>query len=304
MRPTFLVIGAAKAGTTSFCELLAQHPGVFFSAQKELHYFSFDEVFARGNDWYEAHFSAAAPHQQVGEGSTTYTLRRIFPRVAERVAAYRPDIRLIYLVREPIARIESTWLQLRHFLTASPFQRVGVTGIPLAMCVSESFDESLESCADCLIESTDYGAELAEFRRHLPARQMLVLRFEDLASRPQETMRRAFEFLGADSDIVLPDYAIHRNESAARRLPRGVLWRAWASPTRRRLYDALVGVLPQRLRDSFRGLLTTPVERPQWRPETLARVRARLDLPLAEFLAQHGYPRDDWRGGVSSVTRR
>lgn len=295
MRPGFLVIGAAKAGTTSLCQLLSQHPALFLSTPKELHWFSFDEVHAHGADWYESHFDAAAADQLAGEGSTTYTVRRLFPRVAERVARYRPDMKLIYVVREPLARIESVWLQLRHFLTASPFQRVGVRELPAGMRVSTSFDESLKTCADCLIESTDYGAELAEFRGRFPPAQIHVILFERLFADPRVELRRCFEFLGVDARFEPAELAVHLNETSTRRMPRDGLWKLWSSPLRRRAYDRVVGLLPQRVRDSFRGLLTMPIEqRPEWTEEARAAVRARLDGPLAEFLAQHGYSRDAW----------
>ena len=87
MKPTFIVIGAAKAGSTTLCQLLRQHPDVFMSPVKELHYFSFDGAWAKGRAWYESCFEGADGEAQVGEGSTSYTARKVFPRAAERMAA-------------------------------------------------------------------------------------------------------------------------------------------------------------------------------------------------------------------------
>jgi len=51
MKPTFLVIGAAKAGTTSRCARLGSHPDVFISEPKETNFFAYDKLFAKGSEW-------------------------------------------------------------------------------------------------------------------------------------------------------------------------------------------------------------------------------------------------------------
>ena len=41
MLPTFLIVGAAKAGTTALYWYLAEHPDVFMSQVKEANYFAY-----------------------------------------------------------------------------------------------------------------------------------------------------------------------------------------------------------------------------------------------------------------------
>jgi len=296
MKPTFLVIGAAKAGTTSLSRQLGLHPEVFVSDPKELHYFSFDEVFARGPAWYEAHFERAGAARARGEASTTYSVRRLFPRAAERIAAYGPGLKLIYIARDPVERMESVWLQLRHFFTESPFQRVGVKGTPPGMHVDGDFNVAVRRQADCIVESTNYWRELAEYRGRFPDEQLLVLLFEDLAARPRDVLRRCFEFLGVDPDWPLPDETVHLNRSSERLQPRDALWRLWASPRRRKVYQSVVGVLPQRVRDSFAGVLGVRAEkRPIWDGETRAWALERLADDSLRFLEHYRLPRDAWR---------
>ena len=43
IHPNFFVIGAAKSGTTSLHNYLAQHPKVFMSPVKEPNYFAFNQ---------------------------------------------------------------------------------------------------------------------------------------------------------------------------------------------------------------------------------------------------------------------
>ncbi len=294
--PDFMVLGAAKAGTTTLCHLLALHPEIGFSTPKEPHHFSFDQAYARGLATYAACFDHVGDARCVGEGSTTYTARRLFPHAAERIAAFDPTLKLIYVAREPLARIESLWMQLRQFSSRCPFRHLGIEELPEAMTVSVSFDESVATRADCLVASTNYWRELAVYRDRFPPEQLLVLLFEDLVDDPAGQLARVYRFLDVDPGFAQTLPAAHLNPSAARRQPRDGLWRLWASPRRRRAYDAVVSRFPQRVRDAFAGLLTeSVVERPSWRPETRARVLEQLGDDTARFLEHHGFAPERWR---------
>ena len=73
MLPNFIVIGAAKCGTTSLCDLLGAHPDVFMSTPKEPRYFSHSNEGHRTLDWYESLFGEVTDQSAIGEGSITYT---------------------------------------------------------------------------------------------------------------------------------------------------------------------------------------------------------------------------------------
>lgn len=295
MRPTFLVLGAAKAGTTSLCHLIGQHPDVYFTPPKELHYFSFDEAFARGDSWYERWFEGANGEAQIGEGSTTYSIRKLFPRAAERIHAYDPGLKLIYIARAPLTRIESGWLQLRHFGPELPFAHVELSAMPEGLVVAEDFDAALHAQADALIESTNYWRELEVYRALFPDDQLLVLQFEAMRADPAAALRRVFTFLDVDPDFTPPDLDVRLNPSEVRRLPRGFLWRFWSDPKRRRAYTAFASRFPRTFRDAFRGLLTRPgADRPSWNPTTRAAVLDHLRDDSRRFLEHYGYPPESW----------
>src|SRR4051812_23135116 len=102
--PNLLVIGAAKAGTTSLWHYLDAHPSVFMAPAKELHFFDLDENWNRGIPWYAEHFAGSESSPVVGEATPGYTRYPHRPHAAARAAATVPDARLIYLVRDPIER--------------------------------------------------------------------------------------------------------------------------------------------------------------------------------------------------------
>src|SRR5207244_732601 len=107
--PNFLMIGSMKAGTTSLYEYLRTHPQVFMSERKELDYFTTGIDRGLDRDWYEGCFERADGARAVGEASTGYTKFPTHRDVAARVAALLPDVRLIYMIRNPIERMRSQW---------------------------------------------------------------------------------------------------------------------------------------------------------------------------------------------------
>src|ERR671920_1370194 len=107
MRPNFIVIGAAKAGTTALYWYLAEHPTVFMSPVKETNFFAYalDEqgrlVYGDPDVHkfpvktlaeYEALFAPAAGVLAVGEASPIYLE---CPQAPARIRATLPDVRLI-----------------------------------------------------------------------------------------------------------------------------------------------------------------------------------------------------------------
>jgi hypothetical protein len=296
IRPTFLVIGAAKAGTTSLWRLLRQHPQIFMTARKEPHFFSFDNNYARGPAWYESHFEDGAGFPQRGEATTSYSIRALFPDTAQRVAAYDPSLKLIYIVREPLARIESTWQQLRRFGPAPTVRVSGLGSVPDSIWVDCSFNRAVRLQSDALVESTNYRKELAAYQKHFADEQILVLLCEDLLRDPGAVLRRCFEFLEVDPDIELSDDVPVENTYGSYPVLRPVLRRFWSTERRREASARVVDLLPAGLCERFsRWFLRVKLkQRPSWEPETRDWVLDILRDDLQQFLDEHGYPRDVW----------
>ena len=105
--PTFLVIGAPKAGTTSLHDHLRGHPDVFMPTRKEPDFFFRDAAWREGIASYARLFRRAGSVTAVGETSTSYSRYPHVPDVPERIALVVPDARLIYLVRHPVERMVS-----------------------------------------------------------------------------------------------------------------------------------------------------------------------------------------------------
>lgn len=100
-RPSFLIIGAAKCGTSTLREILSKHPEVGMPS-REIHYFS--KHFVRGDLWYLNQFKE--PERVQGEKSPSYLYD---PRCHGRIKGLLPDVRMIVMLRNPVYRAWSNW---------------------------------------------------------------------------------------------------------------------------------------------------------------------------------------------------
>jgi len=107
--PHFLIIGGMKCGSTTVFRDLEDHPRIFLPLDKEPANLCYDTVLApEGLAEYAAHFKAAKPDQKRGEASTDYTKLPRHQRVPERaVQTLGPNLRIVYILRDPIARFIS-----------------------------------------------------------------------------------------------------------------------------------------------------------------------------------------------------
>ena len=116
MLPTFLIVGAARCGTTSMFGALAAHPAVASSGRlpwtREVHYF--DNHYERGSAWYRSHFPLKARARQAARAAGTEPAAfesgpyyMFHPLAAERIRRDLPEVRLLVMVRDPIERARS-----------------------------------------------------------------------------------------------------------------------------------------------------------------------------------------------------
>lgn len=200
--PTFLVIGAMKAGTSSLHRYVGGHPEVFVPDEKEPDFFLGESAWERGQDWYEALFEPGAGARARGEASTRYSKDPIFPGVPERAARLVPDVRLVYVLRHPVERI------LSHHRHA-----VAEWGHPAAL------EEALHGNWAEYLVPTRYAHQLDCWLEHFPREQLLVVTAEDLDARRGPTLSTVFEFLGVDPSWRPPDMHRRYNQAGDHRVP-------------------------------------------------------------------------------------
>lgn len=240
--PTFLLIGAMKAGTSSLHRYLGEHPDVFMSAPKEPDFFLGTEAWARGLEWYRSLFAPGARAVARGEASTRYSKDPLFPGVPERVAGVIPEVRLVYVLRHPVERIRS---HHRH--------AVAEWGHP------PSFADAVRWHRSEYLVPSRYAHQIDGWLAHFPPGQLLVVTSEDLDREHHGTVASVLTFLGVDPGRRPPSDDRRYNQGSDHRTSLGPVQRLRRVPA----YRALRSRVPKRLRHAAWRATSRPAPRPQ-----------------------------------------
>lgn len=215
--PNFFIVGAARAGTTSLYRTLQQHPDVFMPEYKEPNYFchpipgweAFTVPESRDLNAYLRLFEPGATRAAIGEASVSYLTD---PESARRIYDFNPQARVIIMLRHPADRAFSMYryMCMRGFERQPTFEdALADESVRLARAAAGSSIPYLY--AGCYFDSGLYSAQIERFTRTFPREQIHVVLLDDFKSRPAETAREVFGFLGIDAD--LPVDVAHRNAS-------------------------------------------------------------------------------------------
>jgi hypothetical protein len=210
--PDFLLIGAAKSGTTTLHAWLADHPAVAPPTTKEVHYF--DYSFSRGEDWYRSHFPLAAERDAfagehgrpflTGESSPTYLSHQWAP---ERIARTLPDVRLLVALRNPIDRAYSQYqMSAREGFEELSFEEAIAheeqrLRPELERMRHDRHYASLPLAKQSYLHRSHYDDQLARWLELLPRERFHVVRAEDLAATPQDALAKVHEFLDLPAHV-------------------------------------------------------------------------------------------------------
>ena len=245
--PDFLIIGAAKAGTSFLFELLTGHPEIKVkrdadadpAMDKEKHYFDTPRYQRRSLRWYKNRFPDSGV---TGEASPYYLY---CPRVAPRVAATLPDARLIVVLREPVGRAYSEYrhkvrqgIEDLSFEDALRAESRRIAGERERMLSDETY-YSKALRGNSYRTRGVYVDQILEWRQHFPVEQMLILDSDRLFSEPQNTADEAVAFLGLEAQKI--EVPPPQNTGDGHRVPlpaRRQLERFYR-PHNERLYDYL-----------------------------------------------------------------
>lgn len=198
--PSFLVIGAQRAGSSSLYKYLQGHPTAAASLRKETEYFT--RFYGRGPRWYRAHFPLGAPwasDRVAFEADPTYLF---YPPAPGRIATDLPDARFVVLLRDPVERAFS---QYRHMVRLG-FETLGFEQAVLAEEDRIRADrdalarDPLHYCTDYLrfgyLARSRYGEQFARWFEVFDRDRFLVVRSEDLFQEPRSTFERILGFVG------------------------------------------------------------------------------------------------------------
>lgn len=201
--PDFLIIGAAKSGTSSLYRYLNSHPQILLPHKKEIDFFW--RYFKCGIDWYLAHFPTITDRPEFITGEATPNYLR-FPVVPQRIKEYCPQVKLIVLLRNPIERAVS-W----HYHKVNSGLTTGDLATAIALEIERLQHLSEADLIECSYYNPDnllsslYFYQLKTWIELLGREQFLILKSEDFYNRTSKVMQQVFDFLGLP-DRQLPKY--------------------------------------------------------------------------------------------------
>jgi hypothetical protein len=202
--PNLFIIGAAKAGTTALYDYLAQHPQVFLSQTKEPTFFSREEHYARGLDWYEHEFFKGAEGFPVRAEATPHYLywsEKVAPRI-KKVYGERP-VKFIACFRDPVSRAYSWyWNMVREGKEDLDFaQALQAEERRLKQNYNELYRQG--SMVYGYYSGGRYASLLQPYLKLFPSENFLFVFQDDLKSRANETCEQIFEFLRVESSTQI-----------------------------------------------------------------------------------------------------
>ncbi len=213
VKPNFLIVGAAKAGTSSLHDWLSQHPQVFMPAHKEPCYFVEGWGVKHWPQYLEL-FRGGVGRRAVGEASAAYLAAAESPAWIRRTLG---DVKIIVLLRDPSRRAVS----LHQWMVAQGYEPILGLREALDAEAWRSSDEAFRRSApqywlDYLyFRSGLYALQLERYFETFGPASVMVLLFEEMIRRPGRTYAQVCDFLGVDAAFT-PDFRVCN----AARLPR------------------------------------------------------------------------------------
>lgn len=279
MTDQLFLIGAHKAGTTTLAEALDRHPDVELSDPKEPNTYYFTQQVDR-EAYLGAHWSGRPVAWRL-DASTTYSRVGLSPELPIRLRDDFPSARVLYIVRDPVDRITSAWMQDME----QEAEDVLARDFPTAL------REVLR-----LVESSRYARQLAAYRAAFGHDAVRLLDFGALQRDLAGLVRDVARWLDLDPAQLPEDLSIHANPSAGK--VRTAPWydavRRSAPAVRRVVRRLRRHALVDRMVQGVADRATVPITRPVWRDEDLAWVVEELAPQVDPVAAELGLGPQDW----------
>jgi hypothetical protein len=218
--PNFLVIGAAKSGTSSLYSYLGQHPDVYTSPIKGPCFFAFEEgekvtvngpgdqeVFNRhiitDLSKYRSLFDGVKKEKRYGEASVLYLYS---PTAPVRIKRYIPDVKLVAILRNPVDRAFSSFSHLRRD------GREVLEDFAGALKAEEARVNAQWQHLWHYTRLGFYHSQLSRYFEHFHPSQIAVYTYDEFRADPLKVVRELFSFLGLDDSFV-PSVSVWHNVS-------------------------------------------------------------------------------------------
>jgi len=217
IKPNFLLVGAARCGTSSLYNYLRQHPEVFMPGNKELRYFvsenylnispedpHHDSITEKTiYEWqdYLDFFKDAADYKAIGEASVTYLY--YYETSIPKIKEYLGDINILILIRNPVDRA----LSAHNYLVMRNLEHLSFE--ECLMLESKRMENNWIPMR-YYVDLGMYYNQVKAFMKYFSNVNITLNR--DLENKPEESMKRIFNFLDVDETFI-PNLSTRHNIS-------------------------------------------------------------------------------------------
>lgn len=273
--PSFICIGAMKCGTSSLHRYLGEHPEVIMSNPKETDFFL--ERNDKSLEWYRKCFKGKA--KKYGEISPNYTKYPLFKGVPNRVHKVLPDVKLIYLVRDPVERAISNyvhnWARMR---------------------VSSSIDENFQPVEKCQhITNSRYFYQIRRYLKKFPRKNIRIFQSENLRKNRQSVMKKIFEFINVKKSYECKGFEEEYHKSRKKEVPNRLVMMTQESNLMREIKHMVKKLLPKKTYEKIRNQMWSKVEKkPKLSKDVLCKVKEYLKSDVERLRSLTGKDFHEW----------
>ena len=274
-RPNFIIIGAAKGGTTALHNYLGQHPDIFVTRKKEPKFFTFygdgvqdasipDERFdVEGRRRYEyikagsicdletyhALFDEVSEETAIGESSPMYLY---CPDSAQRIHTYDSTMKLIAILRNPVDRAFSHYMQYSIQVQGDEYLPTFEKAIAAEPIDNPNIWYGLRH----YIRLGFYYAQLKRYFDVFESGQIQVHLYEDFKQNPQKLFGDIFRFLEVDDNFQVDTSKSHNVGAAPKNqfIHRSLGWVNAMANAENAAIKTLKSSIPQPI---YRGISAT-----------------------------------------------
>ena len=219
--PNFLIVGAAKSGTTSLYHYLKQHPDIYLPPGKELHYFAWEYMlrFSGGpgdsnvlshicqtREEYESFYAQATKQYAVGEISPSYLY---FSEVSRRIKEELDDPKIIIILRNPIDKAFSQYMHLVR-------DNREMLGFYDALIAEKDRIRRSWAAIWRYAESSLYHSRVKNYLDVFGESNVRIFLYDDLVRSPERLIRELLEFIGVDPECPIDFAKVHNRSGKPR----------------------------------------------------------------------------------------
>jgi hypothetical protein len=282
-----LIVGAMKCGTTSLYNYLVQHPEIAPCHTKEVNFFGNSSRFAKGFDFYQSLWDwNPQRHKYALEATPSYTrlthvkVLNAAENIAQTASQTGAKFKFIYVLRNPVDRIESHYTQGRKYNYQD-------TSVPIEAGINRE-----------IIDTSRYAMQIKEYYQRFAAEDILLLNFEDLKRQPQLLLEKICIFLDIDAQYQFKDADIVHNSYSQKSTKVGLP--GYSQLRKTNFAKNMIKFMPKDIKHKVKGVRNLLAREYKYDyvklpPEQRAALFKELAPDLEELQAKYSFDVGDWK---------